>query len=174
MNCSHCYDAGQDDILVQTLTKSTTEDFSDSQPTTQISVRKVPKNSKEEFRFELVSLAKKKLYGDFSCAPSIGHPFLTMKTIDGILKRLNFIKSEKDLVDLVEDTTVRMEIMSIVQDFFRDVPEEYCSQNLLHVFGVNPALSSGLKSKIEFLSLGSGSDDDDNLENEIDDMSFLE
>lgn len=103
VNCSNCHDAGKDDILVRNLTLNTTKDIPGPHAPARIGIRTIPRSSKEEFKIELTTLATKKLYGDFSCTPTIGHPFLTMKTIEEVLKRLHYIDSEEDLVDLVND-----------------------------------------------------------------------
>ena len=40
-----------------------------------------------------------------------------MKTIDEVLKRLNYVKSEEDLVDSVDDTRTRLRVFLLIQDF---------------------------------------------------------
>ena len=174
VNCSNCHDAGKDDILVRNLTLNTTEEIPGPHAPARIGIRTIPRSSKEEFKIELTTLATKKLYGDFSCTPTIRHPFLTMKTIEEVLKRLHYIDSEEDLVDLVNDRDTRLQVLSLIQDFFRDIPIKYCYRKLLHDANCDQKLSD--LSEDDFLNLDSELDNDkDEYEgHELEEMSFLQ
>ena len=43
-----------------------------------------------------------------------------------IVSQLNYIQSAEDLVDLVESTQIRQEVISLVYDFFRDIAIDNC------------------------------------------------
>ena len=76
-----------------------------------------------EFKEELQLLAQRHLHREFGYAPIIGHPTLSFKEIDAVCDRLSGIRREEDLADLVIDRGIRKDILSLVYDFFRDIPE---------------------------------------------------
>ena len=165
-HCSNCYEAGKDDPLVRNLTR--VSDTEDDVNLPAHPVREVPPTSVEEFRQELMILANEKVFGDFSCAPTIGHPFLTSKTIDEITTRINYITQESHLEDIIDDATMISQILTLVNDFFRDISVEHLSKT-----PINPEKTTFKNYEQSCYVSDTSSSDESELDIAIGDMSFL-
>ena len=116
-------------------------------------------------------MATKQLYSNFSCTPTIGHPSLTTKTIDNILKKLDYLSEEHHLYDLKGDEATRLQVLALLQDFFRDIPGGH-SLKTLEVQSMNESRITEGDSAF-FYDLNLSEEFDSESENEIDDMTFL-
>lgn len=92
--------------------------------------RDVSRASTNEFEEELHVLVRRNLHKEFGYTPLIGHPALTAEQINEVCGRLHGIKEESHLEDLVVDQKTRREILALVYDFFRDIPDYYSIENL--------------------------------------------
>ena len=92
--------------------------------------REVPESAVAEFEEELDLLVRRHLHQEFGYAPILGRPVLTSDNVQAICQGLDGLKNEADLKDIVPDLSVRMEILALVYDFFRDIPEQYSDLTL--------------------------------------------
>ena len=97
----------------------------DNEYENKIQCRQVEPYGKDLFLKALEKLAKRHYLEQSSNLP-LGYPVLSKKCMKDIVSQLNYIQSAEDLVDLVESTQIRQEVISLVYDFFRDIAIDNC------------------------------------------------
>ena len=124
-SCFNCSPAQEKDDFMRVLWSQGPDD-SLSDTVTLPKYREVPESAVAEFEEELNLLVRRHLHREFGYAPILGWPVLSSDNMQAICRRLDGIKNEDDLKDIVPNRSVRMEILALVYDFFRDIPKQYC------------------------------------------------
>ena len=122
-SCSHCNPMGNDNLFISALEYDFSTEDIDLSPTLE-NYREISLECKKEFKEELLVMVRRRLQKEFKYAPIIGRPILSTEDIEEILNRLHGITSHEQLQDLVIDESVRQEILALVYDFFRDIPDD--------------------------------------------------
>ena len=129
-SCSNCNPVRDSNYFIRTLLHHVPEDLT-SQKVVLEQYREVSTECISEFKEELQLLVRRHLHKEFGYSPIIGRPTLTFQNINAVCERLYGIRGEKDLADIVIDREIRQEILALVYDFFRDIPEEYSGDEYL-------------------------------------------